>query len=64
MTLLYKSENSINQTILFSLVLLLFLHFIKEEFIFYYPLLGAAYILGIFQFLKNQPVKINQTPVL
>ena len=63
MTFLYKSDNFINQSILFSLVLLLFLHFIKEEFIFYYPLLIAAYTLGVFQFLKNQPVKINQTPV-
>ena len=64
MTLLYKSDNFINQSILFSLVLLLFLHFIKEEFVFYYPLLIAAYTFGIFQFLKNQPVQINQTPVL
>ena len=64
MTFLYKSDNFINQSILFSLVLLLFLHFIKEEFIFYYPLLIAAYTLGVFQFLKNQPVEINQTPVL
>ena len=64
MTLLYKSDNFINQSILFLLVLLLFLHFIKEEFVFYYPLLIAAYTFGIFQFLKNQPVQINQTPVL
>ena len=64
MTLLYKSDNFTNQSILFSLVFLLFLHFIKEEFIFYYPLLIAAYTLGMFQFLKNQPVEINQTPVL
>lgn len=64
MTLFYKSDDLINQSILFLLVLLLFLHFIKEEFIFYYPLLITAYTFGIFQFLKNQPIQINQSPAL